>query len=116
MPAYIGRCKTKGCATTLRVDDGALSARHAGSVFTFAPVPADASLSGVGFVVGNYGTFARCQDHGLFPLKALRGTLNRERECNDKCRNATGASCDCQCGGANHGAGHTTADLHRTEG
>jgi hypothetical protein len=28
------------------------------------------------------------------------------KECDARCMNAVGPSCDCSCGGANHGAGH----------
>ena len=35
------------------------------------------------------------------------GTLNPSKACNAKCMCATGPSCECACGGANHGAGNS---------
>lgn len=34
----------------------------------------------------------------------VHGTKS-DHKCDARCTNATGASCDCQCGGKNHGAG-----------
>jgi hypothetical protein len=39
-------------------------------------------------------------------LKVLRGTRNADKRCDARCMSATGPSCECACGGANHGAGH----------
>lgn len=37
---------------------------------------------------------------------AVRGTLRPEIPCSAKCTGAVGPSCDCACGGINHGGAH----------
>lgn len=41
-----------------------------------------------------------CGGHGI--LKMVMGTVS-DRKCNATCQNAKGPSCDCSCGGENHG-------------
>lgn len=36
----------------------------------------------------------------------LKGTVNRDKECNGRCMASKGPSCDCACGGDNHGTNH----------
>jgi len=36
----------------------------------------------------------------------LYASYSAERECNGVCMGAVGPSCDCSCGGENHGKGH----------
>ncbi len=36
----------------------------------------------------------------------IRGTTRPDIPCNARCTGAVGSSCDCACGGANHGAAH----------
>jgi hypothetical protein len=103
---YIGKCRTKGCKTALRVNDTADSCRSAGSVFAWASEGRDASQPGVAYCIGNYGAYARCGEHGLYPLRSLKGRYVAEKGCDARCMGATGPSCDCSCGGANHGANH----------
>jgi hypothetical protein len=50
--------------------------------------------------------FGLCPDHGAFKLKYGKGRYSENRKCDARCTNATGPSCDCSCGGANHGAAH----------
>ena len=38
-------------------------------------------------------------------VKAVSGTTST-KECDARCMGAVGPSCDCSCGGENHGAGH----------
>lgn len=38
--------------------------------------------------------------------QAIYGRFVKEVVCNGKCMGATGDSCDCSCGGENHGANH----------
>jgi hypothetical protein len=40
---------------------------------------------------------------GLMQPGILKGRLNPEHVCDARCTGARGASCDCSCGGANHG-------------
>jgi hypothetical protein len=50
----------------------------------------------------------RCPGCGLNLPKGGRvdGHYSEKHVCGAKCMGATGPSCDCQCGGANHGANH----------
>lgn len=59
------------------------------------------------FILNGVQVAARCPDHGVYGLRALHGRTVETIACTAKCRNATGPSCDCSCGGANHGAGHS---------
>lgn len=36
--------------------------------------------------------------------RAIRGTVNKSRKCNDACLMAKSDRCHCECGGINHGA------------
>ena len=38
--------------------------------------------------------------------KAISGKFNPEKGCDGRCMGATGPSCECSCGGENHGASH----------
>jgi hypothetical protein len=38
-------------------------------------------------------------------LFAVKGHITKGPECGAVCQAATGPSCDCQCGGLNHGVG-----------
>jgi peptidoglycan hydrolase-like protein with peptidoglycan-binding domain len=49
---------------------------------------------------------ATCPEHGPFPLENVWGVKVNDVKCGGSCRNAVGPSCDCSCGGANHGKGH----------
>lgn len=50
--------------------------------------------------------FGECPEHGSYKLAHVVGSHVPEIKCGAKCRNAVGPSCDCSCGGKNHGAGH----------
>lgn len=49
---------------------------------------------------------ATCPDHGHYFLNNVIGVEVLEIKCGASCRNAAGPSCDCSCGGANHGHSH----------
>ncbi len=36
----------------------------------------------------------------------VKGRYSAHRRCDARCENAVGPSCECQCGGANHGRGY----------
>lgn len=49
-----------------------------------------------------------CTDHDRFmTLTVVKGTVNEDKTCDARCRNATGPNCDCPCGGEQHGASWT---------
>lgn len=53
------------------------------------------------------GVYVLCPDCGArVVLTAVKGRYRPEITCGAKCRNAVGPSCDCSCGGANHGCNH----------
>ena len=41
----------------------------------------------------------------LYP-EVVRGSYSERRTCDVRCTSAVGHDCECQCGGANHGADH----------
>lgn len=49
---------------------------------------------------------ANCPEHGRFLLSNVIAYEVPEIRCGASCRGATGPSCDCSCGGANHGHNH----------
>lgn len=106
IPAYIGRCVK--CRKTYRWD-----------------VPADVRITnphiipstlGVGRGLPLVAVMPRCTAHidGLdrpsthwIKFRPLNATYRDGIRCTKTCRNATSASCECECGGTNHGRGHT---------
>lgn len=53
------------------------------------------------------GVYVLCVDCGArVTLTAVKGRYVEEIPCSAKCRNAVGPSCDCSCGGTNHGCNH----------
>jgi hypothetical protein len=51
------------------------------------------------------GFMGECPQHGRYRLEALWGQVSDHR-CYAACMGAVGPSCECSCGGANHGAWH----------
>jgi hypothetical protein len=56
--------------------------------------------------VADYALSAECPEHGRYRLEPIWGETVADIKCGASCRNATGPSCDCSCGGHNHGMGH----------
>lgn len=48
----------------------------------------------------------RCECGATVKLERVVGFFAPEVKCGALCRNAVGPSCDCSCGGANHGCNH----------
>jgi hypothetical protein len=42
----------------------------------------------------------------MIALKRIDGTVNDIKKCDPRCTGATGHTCECSCGGENHGADH----------
>lgn len=76
---YFGRCPLKGCKHR-QVTEGA--------------------------TMGPRATYTPCTEHHVTmdwrPMKAKV----TEKDCNGVCMGAVGPSCDCSCGGENHGRNH----------
>ena len=45
-----------------------------------------------------------CTPGNHYSVKAIKGTYRPDVTCDSRCTGAKGASCDCSCGGENHGA------------
>jgi hypothetical protein len=45
----------------------------------------------------------QCDCGAKASVKLVKGVYVADKACNDKCMGATGPSCECQCGGQNHG-------------
>jgi hypothetical protein len=50
-----------------------------------------------------------CPEHGRYLLDPIWGE-HTDAKCGARCRNAVGPSCDCSCGGENHGMGHAVEE------
>lgn len=95
---YIGKCKK--CRTSLRVDYDAIQ-----DLTPDQYKARDFDTTGA-FMIYRVQPFGYCEEHGPFVIKFLKGRYSPERQCDARCMGATGPSCDCSCGGANHGANH----------
>jgi hypothetical protein len=51
--------------------------------------------------------FPRSQMPSQIDLKRIDGVVNEKTKCDPRCTGATGHTCECQCGGENHGADHS---------
>jgi hypothetical protein len=99
---YLGRCPAKGCRHVVRVE----VARTASTPDRFGNVRGIVTTASLTAAVNTHNH--ACPDHGLRTRtwKPVKGTYSAERECDSRCTGAIGPDCECQCGGANHGAAH----------
>jgi hypothetical protein len=51
--------------------------------------------------------YPRSQMPSQIDLKRIDGSVNETKKCDPRCTGATGHTCECQCGGENHGADHS---------
>lgn len=86
---FIGRCAVKGCKHVVRVDDSDMIREAWGRGGPWAALEGE----------------PRCADHPRLVLrwKMIHGTHNADKVCTERCMGATGPSCECECGGENHG-------------
>jgi hypothetical protein len=111
MRRYVGRCQS--CKSGVARDvvgyeqelvktagDGMYARAVRETRFTAGEAQDGCSVSSV------YGVRAQCGCGGFVSLEAVRGTYKAGHKCDARCLNATGPSCECECGGANHGANH----------
>jgi hypothetical protein len=88
-----GKCIVRGCKTR-RVVDGSWS----GDVSIFYRGTNRDELIRAGLW---------CGDHDKhLEWTQLKGRTNPDKDCNGVCMGAVGPSCDCACGGENHGRNH----------
>ena len=86
---YLQRCTRAGCKRTTRLtNEQRLAQAWPQHLWT--------SKHGVGYCAG-CGMSAR-----YVPIVAAEGV----KECGGVCMGAVGSSCDCKCGGENHGKNH----------
>lgn len=101
MALYIGHCRKQGCGTVVRAD-------YAGILnITRAQWLARNFDTTRAFTIQGVAPLGYCAEHGVYPLKMIRGRYSPDRVCDARCMGATGPACSCQCGGANHGASHS---------
>lgn len=50
-----------------------------------------------------------CGGRGI--ARKVEGRVVADKKCDGRCLAATGHSCECACGGKNHGAGHSTEEV-----
>ncbi|AON96745.1 hypothetical protein SEA_GENGAR_90 [Mycobacterium phage Gengar] len=95
---YFGKCPVRGCKTR-HVVDGAPYINAGG---TAVPI-FYGGFNGDQLVAA--GLF--CSDHHEhLKWTQLAGRHNPDKACNGVCMAAVGPSCDCACGGENHGRNH----------
>lgn len=106
------RCSVRGCRHTVRV---AFETRTTVRAFQGRP-----SYSRAVSVEGRSSSYRDRHDLARFILQAvpsgcehesrtfalISGSFSESVKCGPKCRSAVGASCECECGGENHGASH----------
>jgi hypothetical protein len=92
---YFGKCRITGCKTR----------RVVNSVFIANGREVIYYQGGNEKELRNAGIW--CNDHDTFIVfNQLKAKLNRDKECNGVCMAGVGPSCDCACGGENHGKNH----------
>lgn len=88
-----GRCTVKGCKYR-RVVEG----HTVNGISIFYIGGNEAELATIG---------CWCPEHNRrLDWNQLKGRVVPDRECNGVCMGAVGPSCDCSCGGENHGKSH----------
>lgn len=100
----IGRCSARGCRYARRIAveaTGEQTDRFGNTrlIVTHRDRARAMEDAGPGFF--------SCPEHGRsLNYRPVVGTVS-ETPCDARCTGARGTSCDCQCGGANHGQDHS---------
>jgi|SRR6185312_3079836 len=94
---YIAKCKGCGCFTSgLTAGQDARKSKG------------DASRGGSVYTHVNGSIVLDCRKCGEPRYaKLVRGVVSTKHECNAKCLSSTGTTCECSCGGKNHGASYS---------
>lgn len=90
---WFGKCRIKGCKTRRVVQGHTINGME------------------IWYRGGNENELRSigcwCNEHNTWlEWNQLKGRVNREKECNGVCMAGVGPSCDCACGGENHGKAH----------
>jgi len=97
----IGRCRV--CKVARRVTVRVVTTWRLVGDWGRMPRGKQTTVDGIKVRPSMAGTFSCCgQRHSL---KRINGRTT-DHECDARCMAATGHSCECSCGGANHGAAH----------
>lgn len=113
-PAFpvIYRCRVKGCKHTVRrvfTDTGTEWSRgRYAREYTVYGFVLDHRFKLWTQALRYDGIIEPCPEHGTAYLsgKPVKGSYSEARVCDSRCMGAKGPNCDCQCGGANHGANY----------
>lgn len=94
---YLAKCKACNCVTsTLATNVGRRDADMGGLFY---------DEKGESGVFGNL--VIRCRSCGKARRAVMvKGKFSAKHDCNAKCLASIGPSCECSCGGKNHGANH----------
>ena len=96
---YIAKCKACNCVTSTLATN---AERGYGFVDMGAMFYDEKGESGV---IGNL--VIRCRKCSKARrANMVKGKFSAKHECNAKCLASTGPTCECSCGGRNHGASH----------
>lgn len=96
---FIGRCIVKGCKCKPLAFDCPTEWR------THYPRPGYGEPRKYRAANTNFLPYVFCVRHKhQISWQEVKGTLT-DTKCDARCTNAKGHSCDCSCGGANHGSG-----------
>ena len=93
---WFGRCKTTGCKLRRVVESPHIAGGRT-IFYDYTPAHMDGLIAA--------GLWCHEHNRGL-EFNQLKGRYAENRECNGVCMGAVGPSCDCQCGGENHGKSH----------
>ena len=63
--------------------------------------------NGFNYALHCWGAIYVCACKKIRVAKPVIGKFRADKKCNGFCLAATGHSCECSCGGKNHGAGHS---------
>jgi hypothetical protein len=96
----ICRCRVKGCKYVRSINVPTVAKRITTRWHTFLTREA---------CPGTVSTIAndeRCPSHPRFIMnvRVIVGKVSADHVCDSRCTSAIGHTCECQCGGANHGA------------
>jgi hypothetical protein len=101
---YFGKCKACKATTTMDAVKG--NAYAVTGLFDRA----SANFSLVPFAIAAADGYFACNCGRAIKVWApLKAKLSTKHECNAKCLASKGPSCECSCGGKNHGASYLAA-------
>lgn len=107
----IARCSVKTCRRTVSAlvekDVEYTVSQDPAGIYRESRTVAVRVLEGPFEVSPWYGATPAVACHGSWIVKPVEGRYNPERKCDARCMGAVGPSCECSCGGKNHGMYHS---------